>query len=206
MAADNSAPRDRMLGRMPQPAGDAPPEIALRYPETQREDRTARLVTELQALGARTLATAELSEARAYIEQLREAKGGEAIVAARPTVERLALSAPHFHPYGAFPPSDATLSVTQADYAIAETGSLCLLSEAGEGRTTSLLAPVNVAILPASAIVWNISELLDREPQLAERSSAFIFVTGPSRTADIELTLTVGVHGPGELHVIILLN
>ncbi len=50
------------------------------------------------------------------------------------------------------------------------------------------------------------AELLEREPRAAERSSALIFVTGPSRTADIELTLTIGVHGPGELHVIILAN
>jgi len=68
----------------------------------------------------------------------------------------------------------------------------------------SLLAPVKAAVLPASRILSGLPELFPREPAIADRSSAMAIVTGPSRTADIELTRTIGVHGLGKLHVVIL--
>jgi len=198
--------RERILSAMPAPCGDAAPEIALAWPARPAEERLARLVQELTALGARTLIADGPAEAREYIERLAEEKSGEVVCAQRPVVESLQLAGPRFHPLGSFPAAEATVSVTQADYGIAESGSLALFSEDGEGRMLSLLTPVSVTVLPASRILWNIAELLDRERDLAAHSSALIFVTGPSRTADIELTLTVGVHGPGELHAVILGN
>ncbi len=99
----------------------------------------------------------------------------------------------------------ADLGVTAVDYAVADTGSLVLCSRPGQDRLVSLLPPIHVALLPASALVSSLEELSSLlRPVLAGSSGAsnVVFVTGPSRTADIELSLTQGVHGPKALHVI----
>ena len=95
---------------------------------------------------------------------------------------------------------DVGISTAQA--AIAETGTLVLDSAEERHRLVSLVPPVHIAVVNASAIVETLSDaltLLQRE----KISSAVTFITGPSRTADIELTLAIGVHGPQELYVIV---
>ena len=92
--------------------------------------------------------------------------------------------------------------VTGALAGIAETGSLLLVSGAGQTLTASLLPEVHVAILRASQLVPTLADAL-RLPEV-RTASAGVIVTGPSRTADIEMTLTIGVHGPGELHVFLI--
>jgi L-lactate utilization protein LutC len=196
--------REQVLGRIPAAAGGAPPEHLAEVTAWPPEQLLARFIAEAGALGAKVFETDSAASAAEHLRQLAEEKGGEAVVARRPLVDALHLSGPRFHPQGTFPAADATLSITQADYALADTGSLVLFSAEGEGRTLSLLAPVNAVVLPASRILSGLPELFAREPEIAERSSAMVMVTGPSRTADIELTLTIGVHGPGELHVVIL--
>lgn len=95
--------------------------------------------------------------------------------------------------------------VTAAQYGIAETGTLVLVSEAERHRNISLVPPVHIAVLRAREIRSTLGEAL-RDVHEAPRglSRTVTFVTGPSRTADIELTLALGVHGPQELHVIII--
>ena len=98
------------------------------------------------------------------------------------------------------------LGLTEVNYALADTGTLALLSGPGRGRLLSLLPPVHVALLRSDQILSGMEELfclLERDPVFQERS-CITFITGPSRTADIELTLTIGVHGPQELHVVLL--
>jgi L-lactate dehydrogenase complex protein LldG len=63
--------------------------------------------------------------------------------------------------------------------------------------------PVHIAILRASRIYATLADVLAMLQSGKELSPAITFITGPSRTADIELTLTIGVHGPQELYVII---
>jgi len=96
---------------------------------------------------------------------------------------------------------DAGISTTQA--AIAETGTLVLDSVRERHRLVSLVPPVHIAILNASTIYMTLSETLSMLQSAEELSPAVTFITGPSRTADIELTLTIGVHGPQELYVIV---
>lgn len=199
----NSA-REEILGRMPKPAGDAVPPLLANGAAGTPAELLPRFIAEARALGARIQVAASDEAAAAYLARLAEEKGGETVLARRPLVEALGLAGPRLHRQAEFPAVAAALSITQADYALADTGSLVLFSEAGEGRTLSLLAPVNAALLPASRVLSGLTELFEREPAVAERSSALVIVTGPSRTADIELTLTIGVHGPGELHIIIL--
>jgi L-lactate dehydrogenase complex protein LldG len=86
---------------------------------------------------------------------------------------------------------------------IAETGTLVLDSSKERHRLVSLVPPVHIAILGASQIVGTLGEalvILRRDEQV---SPIVTLVTGPSRTADIELTLAIGVHGPQELFVIL---
>jgi L-lactate dehydrogenase complex protein LldG len=95
------------------------------------------------------------------------------------------------------------VGITTAQAAIAETGTLVLDSARERHRLVSLVPPVHIAIVDASTIRATLGETLSMLQNGKELSPAVTFITGPSRTADIELTLTIGVHGPQELYVII---
>ena len=102
----------------------------------------------------------------------------------------------------------AQLGVTGADAAIAETGTLVLVSGGGRPRSTSLLPACHVAVFDRAGLVESLAQMgLVLEawhdgPEAAWRGASINFITGPSRTADIELTLTRGVHGPKEVHAV----
>ena len=95
------------------------------------------------------------------------------------------------------------VGITSAQAGIAETGTLVLDSSVERNRLVSLVPPIHIAILDASKIFLTLGETLAALQSSAELSPAITFITGPSRTADIELTLTLGVHGPQQLYVII---
>jgi len=97
----------------------------------------------------------------------------------------------------------AVVGITSADYALAETGTLVMLSSAEEARLISLLPPVHVAVVQVGRLLTGLDELLTMLPDPARVSSSTVFITGPSRTADIEQILVRGVHGPGEIHVVL---
>ena len=101
---------------------------------------------------------------------------------------------------------DADLGLTTAQWGVAETGTIVLESAAEHHRFASLLPPVHVAILEEANIVATLNDVLRelKTIDLENMSRTITMITGPSRTADIELTLVVGVHGPRELHVIVL--
>jgi L-lactate dehydrogenase complex protein LldG len=122
--------------------------------------------------------------------------------------QRIAISdAPELAEFGVIPSRDEIFSfdvgITTAQAAIAETGTLVLDSSCERHRLVSVVPPVHIAILPASRICATLSEALAKLQNGKEISPTITFITGPSRTADIELTLTIGVHGPQELYVII---
>lgn len=98
--------------------------------------------------------------------------------------------------------------VTAADYAIAETGTIVLSSDEPNALLVSLLPPVHIALLRSSQIMASLDEVISRLSKerinLADPSRSVTLITGPSRTSDVELVLSIGVHGPKELHVIIL--
>jgi L-lactate dehydrogenase complex protein LldG len=100
----------------------------------------------------------------------------------------------------------ADAGVTFAQHGIAETGTLVLLSSQEQNRLASLLPAVHIAVLPVSRLFGSLGEAFAGLQGLdgAPRSRTITFVTGPSRTADIELTLVVGVHGPKALHVVLV--
>jgi L-lactate utilization protein LutC len=96
------------------------------------------------------------------------------------------------------------VGITSADYALADTGSLVFFSESGESRLLSLLPPCHIAVIESSKIVPSLDDVFRLRPLPGAESSAMVVVTGPSRTADIEMRLVRGVHGPGEIHVILI--
>jgi L-lactate dehydrogenase complex protein LldG len=100
----------------------------------------------------------------------------------------------------------ADAGLTTAQWGIAETGTLVLVSALEQHRLASLLPPLHVAILPVSRLLGTLGDAFAalRAPDGRLASRTITFVTGPSRTADIELTLVVGVHGPKALHVLLV--
>lgn len=98
----------------------------------------------------------------------------------------------------------ADVGISGAELAVAETGSL-LISHDGVSEFVAALPPVHIALIYSNQIVATLDEAFafcERELERAPKD--FLFVTGPSRTADIELTPVIGVHGPQELIVILL--
>ena len=95
------------------------------------------------------------------------------------------------------------VGITTAQAAIAETGTLVLDAAKERHRLASLVPPVHVAIVDAASIFQTLGEALAFIYKNNDISPAVTFITGPSRTADIELTLAIGVHGPQELYVIV---
>ena len=100
------------------------------------------------------------------------------------------------------PDPSVRAGVTGALAGIAESGSLVLVSGRGGTLTASLLPEIHIAVLKVSAIVPSLEEAMKRSE--IRTAAAGVIVSGPSRTADIEMTLTIGVHGPGELHVFLV--
>lgn len=105
---------------------------------------------------------------------------------------------------------DATLRVgiTGADAALAATGSLVLQTGAGKARLTSLLPPVHIAVIHQNQILIDLEDWITTIRQegfetFREAASAMI-ISGPSRTADIAMQTIMGMHGPGELHIIVV--
>lgn len=107
---------------------------------------------------------------------------------------------------------DADIGISGANIAIADSGTLVIVSNEGNGRLVTTLPPVHIALLGIEKIVPSLEDatailqVLPRSGTGQKITSYVSFVTGPSRSADIELTLTVGVHGPKELHVVLLDN
>jgi L-lactate dehydrogenase complex protein LldG len=163
-----------------------------------------RFLLEARAIGVETFVEASAAAVR---ERLADVTGGRRILSWTP--ERL--------PYGAGAivggaclgsaplreQAEAEVGVTACHAAVAETGSLVLLSGPGSSRTVSLLPPLHVALVRPQDLCFSMSEFFESSAAPMAAASCCTFVTGPSRTADIELSLTIGVHGPGRVVVII---
>lgn len=97
---------------------------------------------------------------------------------------------------------EASIGITAVDAAIANTGTIVLLADGKKGRAVSLLPPVHIAIITANQLVTRMGEVFEKFRETD--CSSINFITGPSKSADIELTLTVGVHGPKYFYAMII--
>ena len=96
--------------------------------------------------------------------------------------------------------ADAAVGVVRAVAAAAQTGTVLLRADDNQGRTASLLPPACIFVVDADTVVDTLGDFLRG---LEDLPSQLVAVTGPSRSADIESTLVIGVHGPGEVHAIL---
>jgi L-lactate dehydrogenase complex protein LldG len=78
------------------------------------------------------------------------------------------------------------------------------LSGPSRPRLASLLPPVHVALVSKRALYPTMAAFFSAHPNIVREGSNLVFITGPSRTADIEQTLTLGVHGPRQVHVVLV--
>jgi len=96
--------------------------------------------------------------------------------------------------------ANARFGISQMEWALADTGSLVQNSTAIEQRLVSSLSTIHIALVPTSGILPDMPALLSR---VNPKECAYLaMITGPSRTADIERVLTIGVHGPERLVII----
>ncbi|MHB8653341.1 MAG: LutC/YkgG family protein [Terriglobia bacterium] len=103
----------------------------------------------------------------------------------------------------------AGIGISGVDFVLAETGSLVLSSETEGSQLASLSPPIHVALYRREQVLSSLDEILERLPVsasagLTTAGRSTVFITGPSRTADIEQILIRGVHGPGEVHAILV--
>jgi len=102
-------------------------------------------------------------------------------------------------------PGGIDMGVTWADYGIADTGTLVMASDSEETRLATMLCEVHVALLKVSNIRPSANDMADELSAMTARTGSYTaFITGASRTADIERVLAIGVHGPLELHIILV--
>lgn len=102
---------------------------------------------------------------------------------------------------------EAQVGLTSADVAIAATGTLVVSTEPGKGRIPTVLAPVHIAVITLDQIVPRLEDWVARQraqglDSLWNRANT-CFISGPSKTADIEMQLIYGVHGPGIVQVVV---
>lgn len=186
-------------------------------------DPIDRLSAEIIAVGGEAYIVDDLAAARVKLAELIQQRAARsALCWQHPLLDRLQLAdllaslgveQLHHESLAPLPLEDrrarmlaADLGITSATYSIAETGTLAMASAPGTERLASLLPPVHVAIVEASQILPDLFDLFARLEQagLQNIASNLTLITGPSKTGDIELKLTTGVHGPGQWHVIIV--
>jgi L-lactate dehydrogenase complex protein LldG len=98
---------------------------------------------------------------------------------------------------------DIDCGITDVYAAVAEVGALVIRSSPGHGKALSLVPPVHVAILQPTDLLPDLVDLFEKL-RVEGTGSATVIITGPSKTADIEMSLVVGVHGPGVVQTFLL--
>jgi L-lactate dehydrogenase complex protein LldG len=102
--------------------------------------------------------------------------------------------------------ADCDVAITGCEYLVARTGTIVMSAGQPSGRATSVYAPIHICIAYTSQLVYDLKDGLQKvkEKYGSQLPSLITFATGPSRTADIEKTLVVGVHGPREVYVFLV--
>jgi L-lactate dehydrogenase complex protein LldG len=186
---------------------ESPPEIR------PIEDPPARFLQKLEALGGHGSRAGTMEEATGYVVTIARERSAKLLVRwddaelegfdvplAEAGVEVAVPRDPESFREVA---GRADVGLSTASWAIAETGSLVLESGPGRGRSVTLLPPTYVAVVRADQILRTVPEAISK--YAGGRVPANVcFHTGPSRSGDIEMSLVVGMHGPGDVHVVVV--
>ncbi len=170
-----------------------------------------RLKRELLALKVEIYQAGDLADARQWVKEFARRHDLRRIMVSSPDAVAVSTSLPQMMlPDGAkgcrHPVAEVDLSITGCDALVARTGSVVLTSCSASGRVLSVLPPVHLVVARVSQVV---PDLMEAYQMLEERyrgrwPSMMTFITGPSRTADIEKVLVLGAHGPRKLGVLLL--
>lgn len=186
-------------------------------PTAERAGLVSQFARELEALSAHFIGALTVKEAAAKIAALAVAAGmriaavGETVsIKMDPFADALASAGCLVLRPGAVSDEDrpaaleqlarCDLGVVEADCAIASTGTFAVLTTAGRPSSLTLLPPTSVIVAPANRVVPDLAAALSMVGPAALKSQRLSLVTGPSRTADIEKRIVLGVHGPKVLY------
>jgi L-lactate dehydrogenase complex protein LldG len=198
----------KALGRQEGQAPAAAPEARIRIPAISLEERIALFRDRLEVLGGIVYRSATFAQAGAVVQQLIGGNGAVAsnseLVAAAGVLALPGVTSGYADEASLRAVCATTpFGITGADYGLAETGSIVTVA-ATEARLISLLPPAHIALLPVGRLLTGLDEFYANTPLPATRASSTVFITGPSRSADIEMILVRGVHGPRVIHVIVI--
>jgi L-lactate dehydrogenase complex protein LldG len=180
------------------------------------EDPPARFIEELETLGGHGRRVETPEEAREYILSLTRERGAKLLIRWDvEELETLGVDGPleeagvevalwrdldDFREVAA----RADIGLSTAEWAIADTASLVLTSGPGKGRTVTLLPPTYVAVVAAEKVLRTVPEAIEMYAGDGRLPANVCFHTGPSRSGDIEMEIFVGMHGPGDVHVVLV--
>jgi L-lactate utilization protein LutC len=224
-----SNPRDAFLQRVRQAvaagnragAAAALPSRGTTGYEGAGSDPVACFRTELIAAGGHAHLVPDRAAALARVLELVQGKQARRVLLGRgPFLDALDLSEPlrrlglDVTAADTIPPDTARddffaadVGISGVDYLIAETGTVVLRARPDEPRSVSLLPPVHIAVAERSQLLPDLFDLfaaLAPDAAAGALPSCVALITGPSKTGDIELRLVTGVHGPGEVHVVLV--
>lgn len=206
------------------------PDLGEVMPPIASEDLVPTFESELRKVAGNPHRAADPHELAAILREILSGSQGEAVVLSRsPLLTQLGLremlqalgkKVSAWPPVGEAPAGDesqwyrerafsAAVGITGVDFILAESGTLVLSSITEGAQLASLAPPIHVALYRRSQVLGSLEEVLERLPVPRETTEAatgraVVFITGPSRTADIEQILIRGVHGPRDVHAILV--
>lgn len=202
---DSSSARKKILEKIkaalakptPPPFPDQPLQQEVFQP--QQEDAVVTFAEQFTGLGGKFIFCMDTGEFAEQIAKLVKASGWQHIYC---TESAIATLLPGVEWYGDIASCDA--SITTCERLVARTGSMVLSSAAG--RVPSVYAPVHICVAYTSQLVYDIEDAISATQKKYgdQLPSLITLATGPSRTADIEKTLVVGVHGPKEVYCFLI--
>lgn len=172
------------------------------------DQHVAQFVTKAEAVAATVVRVERLDQVPQAIAQYLTGRNlsaevavtGDDLLAAVPWAEASMLTVAH-----RTPSKDDQVGITPVFAGIAETGSMMMASGPAHPTSANFLPETHIAVLPASRIVGSLDDGLARWRATGKPMPRTIsFVTGPSRTGDLELTIELGVHGPRNVHIIVV--
>ncbi len=212
--------RDAILNRIRTALANDPPRERPPVPEVwprlqpSAEEMSARFVQELQAVSGEAFLCRSIDDARRRVAELAQREGWQPIGCLdRPLCRDVVAGLPPDHVRypgpedGARSLADLAVGVIEADTLLADTGSAMIACAKPQERLMCYLPPVCIVAARASQLVEHVPAAWEKlAPRIADPAlrGEFVFITGPSRTADIEKILILGVHGPKRLIVLVI--